>query len=102
MRIHTDATIRISLDGLDLTGMTYRVSIVCGSTKILKASKDCTLTTKETGCEVVAPLTVDETDSLELGHPCHVQINFLDNAGKRHATNIACFWVDKNQDREAL
>lgn len=100
MRIHTDSDITITLTGVDLSAWKYRVSIKSGDVELYKANADCVCSSTDCGCRIVAPLTVEETDRLK--GRCSVQINYIDSAGKRHATGIIGFYVEENQDRGDL
>lgn len=102
MRIHTDSDITITLTGVDLSAWKYRVSIKSGDVELYKANADCVCSSTDCGCRIVAPLTVEETDQLKVGGRCSVQINYIDSAGKRHATGISDFFVKENQDRGDL
>lgn len=101
MRQHTDATLALTLKGVDLSGTTFRVSVKKGDTEIYKTDADCAITAEDDGCTVYAPLSIEDTDALKTG-TCSVQINWIDDAGKRHATDISRFTIKENQDRGEL
>ena len=88
MRRFTTPTITIHITGLDLTDYHTETTIKQGSTVIVRENLPVTVT--DTGCDLVAVLTQEETGQLRAAG-AQIQVRFIDSEGVASASNIK--WI---------
>lgn len=97
---YTTPTIRLTVEGADLTGMDVYVSIEQRQTKLTKTNADLTISTEtvgeQTNTALAATLTQEETAAFDFGKSALVQVNWISPQGVRSATEIDKINVMRN------
>lgn len=100
MRRYTTPTVELIVEGVDLTEYTVYVSFVQGRHALNIEGAECSL--DEDGNTVVAvSLTQLQTAGFQEG-AARVQVNWLDLAGNRNATEIGKLSIEPNLMEETL
>lgn len=97
---YTTPTITLTIEGVDLTGQDIYVSIEQGQHELMKHGSDLTVTTETvqqvTNTIVTFTLAQEETADFCFNKGASVQVNWINAAGKRAATEIKTIGVMRN------
>ena len=88
MRRNTTPTLEVHVDGTDLRGCWYRVTLAQrGGASITKDQTQCELS--EDGTDIALTLTQAETKAFAADKPLRIQVRFGPGPGVAHATEIS-------------
>lgn len=93
---YTTPTITLVVEGADLTGQEVYVTLEQSGVELTKNGEDLTLSTEGEDTIIVFTLTQVESAYFDYERKAQVQVNFINAAGVRDATNIAQISVFKN------
>lgn len=93
MKRFTTPTITLTVEGIDLTKYKLYVTFKQGYIKFTKT--DVTASADNGNTVITVNLTQEETGKLKKGS-CKVQINWMDDNGRRNAVDIGVIEVDEN------
>ena len=93
---YTTPTITLVVEGADLTGQEVYVTLEQSGVELTKNGEALTLSTEGEDTIIVFTLTQVESAYFDYERKAQVQVNFINAAGVRDATNIAQISVFKN------
>ena len=93
---YTTPTITLTVEGADLTGQDVYVTLEQSGVELTKSGADLTLSYEDGDTTIVLSLTQEESAAFDYEKKAQVQVNFINAAGVRDATNIAQISVFKN------
>ena len=96
---YTTPILPLEVEGIDLTSNeNVYVTLEQGSIELTKSGSDLTIQySSQTDISTITfTLTQQETAAFALARPVNIQVNFINSAGVRDATNIATIPVMQN------
>ena len=97
---YTTPSIPLTVEGVDLTGNDIYVSLEQMKHKLVKTGDDLIVTTdthgQVTDTIITFVLSQEESALFDFGKSCSIQVNYINNAGVRDATDIATIGVMEN------
>ena len=97
---YTTPTIHLIVEAVDLTGQDVYVTLEQGKTELTKSGTDLIIDTdthgQVTDTIIIFTLTQEESAMFNFGKSVSLQVNFINSAGARDATEIKTIPVMRN------
>lgn len=93
---YTTPTISLIVEDVDITAHDIYVTLVQGTTEIIKTDSDLTVSTDDGDTSIIFTLTQEESASFDYNNRAAVQVNWITSQGVRSATEIKSIGITKN------
>lgn len=93
---YTTPTISLIVEDVDITAHDIYVTLVQGTTEIIKTGSDLTVSTDDGDTSIIFTLTQEESASFDYNNRAAVQVNWITSSGVRSATEIKSIGVMRN------